>query len=260
MTYIELINNFWRLNKEYSFTPNEKVVYFALLNKANELAWKNPFNQSNAYLALDSGISEPAMIKARNTLRQKGLINFKSEVGRRHITKYEIKYLKSLSISDSISHSISRSISRSISDSFSDEKCLDNIRLEEKKKTRLDKTDNPQTPAAGGGALEGFPVRENLFSDFILKFNKIKKSRFTAKDKKAERQYFARRKEGYTDENMLDALKTAMKDKFHIDNAFKYLTPEFITRSDKIERYLNQQPESSGGGMANKLLEHLKNK
>jgi hypothetical protein len=56
------------------------------------------------------------MIKALNTLRQKGLINFKSEVGRRHITKYEIKYLKSLSISDSISDSISRSISDSISD------------------------------------------------------------------------------------------------------------------------------------------------
>ena len=90
MNYIELINNFWRLNKEHSFTPNEKAVYFALLNKCNELGWKNPFNQSNGYLAMDSGMSEPAMTKARNTLKQKNLIDFKAGDGRRINTIYSI--------------------------------------------------------------------------------------------------------------------------------------------------------------------------
>lgn len=154
MSYIDLINNFWRLNKEHSFTPNEKAVYFALLNKANELMWKNPFNQSNGYLALDSGMSEPAMIRARNTLKQKGLISYSSEVGRRHNTSYEIKYLKSFSISGSISDSISDSISGSISGSISDENRLHNIRH----KTRIDQTrearetrDIPPSPLCASG-------------------------------------------------------------------------------------------------------------
>lgn len=90
MNYIELINNFWALNKEYSFTPNEKAVYFALLNKCNELGWKNPFNQSNGYVAIESGMSESAMQKARNILQQKGLIKFRSGDGRRRNTEYQI--------------------------------------------------------------------------------------------------------------------------------------------------------------------------
>lgn len=108
MNYIELINNFWQLNKEFSFTPNEKALYFTILNKCNELGWKNPFNQSNAYLALECGVTEPTLIKARNTLQQKGLIEFKSEKGRRNITIYTLKTLNNFSISDSISDSISQ--------------------------------------------------------------------------------------------------------------------------------------------------------
>lgn len=90
MNYIELINHFWALNKEYSFTPNEKAIYFALLNKCNELGWKNPFNQSNEYLALDSGVAKPSIQRAKNTLKQKGLISFKQGNGRSNNTEYEI--------------------------------------------------------------------------------------------------------------------------------------------------------------------------
>ncbi|MHC9159073.1 conserved phage C-terminal domain-containing protein, partial [Ornithobacterium rhinotracheale] len=90
MNYIELINHFWALNKEYSFTPNEKAIYFSLLNKCNELGWKNPFNQSNEYLDLDSGVAKPSIQRAKNTLKQKGLISFKQGNGRSNNTEYEI--------------------------------------------------------------------------------------------------------------------------------------------------------------------------
>jgi DNA-binding MarR family transcriptional regulator len=138
VNYIELINQFWALNQEYSFTPNEKAVYFALLNKANSLAWKNPFNQSNGYLALDSGMSEPAMIKARNTLRQKGLIKFKSGDGRRNNTEYEIltKGETTFNLSDTLS------------DTLSDENGLHNNKL--KTKTKLNKNNLPPNPRNGG--------------------------------------------------------------------------------------------------------------
>jgi uncharacterized phage protein (TIGR02220 family) len=85
----------------------------------------------------------------------------------------------------------------------------------------------------------------NLYVTYIRKFNEIRKTKYTAKVEKTKKQFVARLKEGFTLENMLEALKNAMQDKFHIDNSFKFLTPEFFTRSDKIEKYLNQQTKDS---------------
>jgi hypothetical protein len=75
-------------------------------------------------LAAQCNVSEPTLIRARNYLKQAGLIDFKSDAGRRNNTVYEIKYLKSFSISDSISVSIS------------DEKPLDNIRQDRQEEKR----------------------------------------------------------------------------------------------------------------------------
>jgi uncharacterized phage protein (TIGR02220 family) len=81
---------------------------------------------------------------------------------------------------------------------------------------------------------------------FVDGFNEIKKSKFRT-TKQLESKFNARLKEGYTVENMLEALKVAMKDKYHIDTAFKYLTPEFFTRSDKLERFMNQKQSDNSG-------------
>lgn len=109
------------------------------------------------------------------------------------------------------------------------------------------------------GAL--FP-ESDLISDFIRKFNEIRKTRFKVTEK-VKNQFHARLKEGFTVEQMLDALKAAMKDKHHIDTAFKYLTPEFFTRSDKIERFLNQTGADGvekENELRNKMLNNLKSK
>jgi hypothetical protein len=56
-------------------------------------------------------MSEKTLIKARNYLKEVGLVDFQSEVGRRNHTIYELKYCKIYSILGSISDSISGSIS-----------------------------------------------------------------------------------------------------------------------------------------------------
>jgi len=90
MKYIDIINHFWTLNKEYSFTPNEKAVYFALLFKWNDLHRKNPFNLSNDHLTGNAGMSVNAMKKAREVLQANGLIDFNSGDGRKINTNYVI--------------------------------------------------------------------------------------------------------------------------------------------------------------------------
>lgn len=79
---------------------------------------------------------------------------------------------------------------------------------------------------------------KSLYVEFVNSFNQIKGSKYKP-TKKIETQFNARIKESFTVEQMLTALRCAMKSKYHIDTGYRYLTPEFFTRSDKIEMYLN---------------------
>jgi len=77
---------------------------------------------------------------------------------------------------------------------------------------------------------------------FISEFNQIRKTKFLTSDKKALQQFAARLKEGIKRESILQALKNAMTNDKHKETAFNYLTPEFITRSDKLAMYFNYKP------------------
>lgn len=81
---------------------------------------------------------------------------------------------------------------------------------------------------------------ENVpFQLFINLFNEIKRSNFKG-DEKAERQFKQRIKGGATLDDFEQAITNCMSDPFHKENP-NHLTPEFITRSDKLEKYLNYQ-------------------
>lgn len=75
----------------------------------------------------------------------------------------------------------------------------------------------------------------NIYSDFISIFNRITKRDFKG-DEKSKRQFNARIKEGATLEEFENAITVCSKDPYHIENK-QYLTPEFITRSDKFQKY-----------------------
>lgn len=70
-------------------------------------------------------------------------------------------------------------------------------------------------------------------------FNSILGKKTRVVTDKANKQIKARLKEGYTKEDIVQALKNAAKDQHHIDSNYKYLTLEFITRPDKLERFVN---------------------
>jgi len=76
----------------------------------------------------------------------------------------------------------------------------------------------------------------NNIDYYIDCFNKIRESKFRI-PAKVERQFNARLSEGYTADDMLAALQNAMLADYHKTNGFKFLTPEFFTRADKIELY-----------------------
>lgn len=99
MNYIEMINNFWRVDAEYSFTGNETKLYMFLLHTSNRLGWKNPFRLSYRQIELGSTLTVNTVVSARNKLSQAGLISF--EIGKKGCPKsianktvYEIRVSK----------------------------------------------------------------------------------------------------------------------------------------------------------------------
>ena len=90
---------------------------------------------------------------------------------------------------------------------------------------------------------EGYKEKNINVDLYVSRFNQIKGSKYKPNDK-VLRQFNARIKEGYTVEQMIEALSMAMREKYHKETQFKYLTPEFFTRSDKIEMYSNSNQHS----------------
>jgi len=68
------------------------------------------------------------------------------------------------------------------------------------------------------------------FNDITGKESKVVNSQVKAK-------IISRLKEGYTKQDLIDAIKNCFEDPYHKETNHKYLTLEFISRADKMEKY-----------------------
>lgn len=75
------------------------------------------------------------------------------------------------------------------------------------------------------------------FADFISDFNQITKRGFKG-DSTSKGKFNARTKDGYTPDKFREAVRNAAADKYLVEHP-EHLTPEYILRPDKIEKYLN---------------------
>ena len=83
---------------------------------------------------------------------------------------------------------------------------------------------------------------DNCFSDYVIALNKSLGKKYR-QGEQIKKLFTARIRDGYTCKDLLTALENAKKDQHHIDSNFNYLTPEFFTRTEKLEKYLNYQPK-----------------
>ena len=75
------------------------------------------------------------------------------------------------------------------------------------------------------------------FDKFIENFNEFAKKKYRLTNK-VKSSLISRLKD-YTKIEIFQAIKNAHKDEYHIETNFKYLTPEFILREEKMEKFLN---------------------
>jgi uncharacterized phage protein (TIGR02220 family) len=84
--------------------------------------------------------------------------------------------------------------------------------------------------------------KKSIGGDFLSRFNVTTGRQFRVLDTKAAGQLKARISEGFTMEEIIQATRNCMSDPYHKENT-KYLTPEFITRADKLQKFLNAEPK-----------------
>jgi hypothetical protein len=96
------------------------------------------------------------------------------------------------------------------------------------------------------GETDEKPKTELKEKEFITRYNEERKKlkpngRGLQLDNKAKRQLNAALKNGYTVEDLITVFKNAAEQKNHVESGYKYLTPEFITRQDKINLYIDTE-------------------
>lgn len=92
MTYLDMLNEFYDFCECNTVSANAQLVFHTLLAINNKCVWEEWFSRTNVSLSGRMGISEKAFIRARNELKQLGLIDFVSSKKRGTCTKYCILY------------------------------------------------------------------------------------------------------------------------------------------------------------------------
>jgi DnaD/phage-associated family protein len=96
MNYILQLNAFFDWLQANSLSPNAQLLYYTLLQINNKCGWIDWFQRTNMSLCGIMGISENTIKAARNELKTKGLMDFKSGKKKNDPTKYHIIELQKL--------------------------------------------------------------------------------------------------------------------------------------------------------------------
>ena len=82
MSIFDYMNHFWDVNENDPCSLSENALFFYLLFEANRQHWVQPFKCSTQMLLARLNTSKQNIMKAREGLRKRGLINFSKGEGK----------------------------------------------------------------------------------------------------------------------------------------------------------------------------------
>ena len=109
MNYIKEINAFYNELEKTPLTASAIALWYALMHMCNKFGWPKEFPVAVGTLSLKSGLSERSVSNARNELKTKGYISFKSRGGNK-AALYQISCLSEI-FADTISGNASGNVS-----------------------------------------------------------------------------------------------------------------------------------------------------
>ena len=136
MNYLTIINAFWDLAMTNPLSTGQVSLYFALLHVCNKSNWTEWFQAPNQVLSVLTGLSRSGILKARNELKQKGLIDFKERGTKATLYKLIIANSKQKSTQDSTQ--TERTIANSTQESKQAEKTIANSTQDSKQESKQD--------------------------------------------------------------------------------------------------------------------------
>lgn len=175
MNYLTIINAFWDWATTNPLSTGQVSLYFALLHVCNKSNWTEWFQAPNQVLSVLTGLSRSGILKARNELKQKGLIDFKERGTKATLYKLIIANSKQKSTQDSTQ--AERTIANSTQDSKQESKqdstqagkqvgVQNSTPLDKQKhKQKQNKKDKPPISPIGqlGVFLSAYPKASNRF-------------------------------------------------------------------------------------------------
>ena len=110
--YITLINRFWDSATTNPLSTGQVSLYFALLHVCNRSNWTEWFQAPNQVLSVLTGLSRSGILKARNELKQRGMIDFRERSTKSTI--YKLSTISTLSTTMSNSTQVGTQVSNQI--------------------------------------------------------------------------------------------------------------------------------------------------
>lgn len=90
MSYINIIEEFWKMNAYDRFSSSEIILYLYLVHICNQNYWNMPIACKTATLQSELGLNKSTIIRARAKLRERGLIDFTEGVQNSSSPKYRL--------------------------------------------------------------------------------------------------------------------------------------------------------------------------
>lgn len=137
MNYIELINRLWQSHEAEQLSTTEIALYFYLVKIFNSCHWADSIKRLNVKINADLNITYPTMCKARNRLKQVGLIDFKTQNGNSNTTYTLKKFLK---VTNEVSDEVTTEVTNEVSDEINKTKTKQNKTREIEAKASLSNT------------------------------------------------------------------------------------------------------------------------
>ena len=81
-TYYDALNDFYKLNEQEPLAPSAQLLYLHLLHRNNRLGNRGYVQVSDRMLELTTRISKQSVTRAKQSLKNRGLVDFKSEHGK----------------------------------------------------------------------------------------------------------------------------------------------------------------------------------
>ena len=185
MNYIALINSFWDSAMTNPLSTGQVSLYFALLHVCNRSNWTEWFQAPNQVLSVLTGMSRSGILKARNELKQRGLIDFRERGTKATIYCITMSNSKQVSEQDGVQNSVRNSMQVGVQNG--------STLYKQKEKQNIEKSTSDEVPEKSDAFSDQIATIRELYNSVCGSYPRLVK--MSESRKKAIR---ARLRAGYT--------------------------------------------------------------